>query len=150
MSRSGPLTAVWMAVLMAGCATRVSVTPTHRENMTAQAKVLAIAARNLEDSVHRHRAERTEEEAARAVADFHAAAENFAGTTARWLSDERVNSDYERLIDAWVKVKETFPNLKSDNLTQDAYERVQHEWEKLARTSGFAGRKYQQKIEQGK
>jgi outer membrane murein-binding lipoprotein Lpp len=144
------LSVVLALMVTAGCATRVSVAPTHRENMAAQAKVLAITARNLEDSVHRHRAEAAEEEAARAVADFHAGAENFAGTTARWLSDDRVNSDYERLIDAWVKVKQTFPNLKSDNLTQDAYERVQHEWEKLARTSGYAGRKYQQKVEQGK
>jgi hypothetical protein len=27
---------------------------------------------------------------------------------------------------------------------------VHHEWEKLDRTSGYAGRKYEQKVEQGK
>jgi hypothetical protein len=126
------------------------VTPTHRENMTAQAKVLAMAARNLEDSVHRQRAEPAEEAAARAVAQFHAETENFAGTTARWLSDDNVDTDYEKLIESWVRVRQTFPNLKADAITNEAYQRVQSEWEKLARTSGYAGRKYERKIEQGK
>lgn len=150
MSRFNGLVAVLVLVVTAGCATHVSVMPTHRENMAAQAKVLAIAARDLEDIVRQHRASGAAEEATRAVIDFHAQAENFAGTTVQWQSDDRVNSDYEHLIEAWVKVKQTFVNLNADKLTQDAYGRVQYEWEKLARTSGYAGRKYQQKIEQGK
>jgi membrane-bound lytic murein transglycosylase B len=149
MSRGSKL-AVGVALIAAvGCATHVAVTPTHRENMASQAKVLAIAARDFEDIVRQHRAEGAEEEAVRAVIDFHAQAENFAGTTVRWDPD-RVDSDYEQLIKAWVKVKQTFPNLKADRLTQDQYARVQQEWEKLDRTSGYAGRKYEQKIEQGK
>ena len=150
MSESSRLVAVLTLVSAIGCATRVTITPTHRENMTAQSKVLAMAARNFEDSVHRQRADSSLEAAARAVVDFHAAAENFAGTTARWLSDDNVDNDYEKLIDAWVRVKQTYPDLKADDLTREAYERVQSEWEKLARTSGYAGRKYQKKIEQGK
>lgn len=150
MSRFNGLVAVLVLVATAGCATRVSVMPTHRENMAAQAKVLAIAARDLEDIVRQHRASGAAEEATRAVIDFHAQAENFAGTTVQWQSDDRVNSDYEHLIEAWVKVKRTFRNLNPDKPTQDQYARVQYEWEKLARTSGYAGRKYQQKIEQGK
>lgn len=149
MSRFNGLVAVLVLVATAGCATRVSVMPTHRENMAAQAKVLAIAARDLEDIVRQHHAEGAEEEAVRAVMDFHAQTENFAGTTVRWDSD-RVDSDYERMIEAWVKVKRTFRNLNPDKPTQDQYARVQYEWEKLARTSGYAGRKYQEKVEQGK
>ena len=149
MSRFNGLVAVLVLIATAGCATRVSVMPTHRENMAAQAKVLAITARDLEDIARQHHALGAEEDATRAIIDFHAQAENFAGTTVRWDTD-RVDSDYERLIEAWVKVKQTFPNLNTDKLTQDAYGRVQYEWEKLARTSGYAGKKYQQKIEQGK
>jgi hypothetical protein len=133
-----------------GCATHVSVTPTHRENMAAQAKVLAIAARDFEDIVHQHHAEGVEEQAPRAVIDFHAQAENFAGTTVAWQDPDRVDLDYERLIDAWVKVKRTFPNLHPDKLTQDTYTRVQYEWEKLDRASGYSARTYEEKVEQGK
>lgn len=150
MSRSSKLAAglALMSVVI-GCATHVAVTPTHRENMASQAKVLAIAARDFEDIVRQHHAEGAEEEAVQAVIGFHGQAENFAGTTVRWDAD-RVDSDYEQLIAAWVKVKQTFPNLKADRLTRDQYTRVQQEWEKLDRTSGYAGRKYEQKIEQGK
>jgi hypothetical protein len=150
MSKGSRLAAVLTLVVAIGCATRVTITPTHRENVTAQAKVLAMATRNLEDSVRGHRAEPPEEEAARSVVQFHAEAENFAGTTARWLSDDNVDADYEKLIEAWVRVKQTFPDLKADDLARKTYERVQSEWEKLARTTGYAGRKYQRKIEQGK
>ena len=149
MSRLGRLAAVSILVAVAGCATRVSVTPTHRENMAAQAKVLAIAARDLDDIVRQHRAEGAAEDAVRAVIEFHSQAENFAGTTVRWDQD-RVDSDYEQLITAWVKVKQTFPSLNPDKPTQDQFARVQQEWEKLDRTSGYAGRKYEQKVEQGK
>jgi len=150
MSKGSKLAAVLILVSAIGCATRVTITPTHRENVTAQAKVLAMAARNLDDSVNRQRADSSTEIAARAVADFHAAAENFAGTTARWLSDDQVDNDYEKLIETWVRVKQTYPDVKADDITREAYERVRSEWEKLARTTGYAGRKYQRKIEQGK
>jgi len=150
MNRGNKLAAGLALMSVIGCATHVAVTPTHRENMAAQAKVLAIAARDLEDIVRQHHAEGAEEEAVRAVIGFHAQAENFAGTTVAWQSPDRVDSDYEQLITAWVKVKQTFPNLKADKLTQDQYARVQQEWEKLDRTSGYAGRKYEQKIEQCK
>jgi hypothetical protein len=150
MRKGSVLAAVLTLVLAIGCATRVAITPTHRENVTAQAKVLAMAARNLDDSVSRYRSEPAGETAVRAVAHFHAETENFAGTTARWLSDDQVDSDYEKLIEAWVRVKQTFPDLKADDITCETYERVQSEWEKLARTTGYAGRKYQRKIEQGK
>jgi hypothetical protein len=149
MSRFNGLAAVLVLVAMAGCATHVSVTPTHRENMAAQTKVLTIAARDLEDIVRQHHAAGAEEEAVRAVMDFHAQTENVAGTAVRWDSD-RVDSDYERMIEAWVKVKRTFQNLNTDKPTQDQYARVQQEWEKLDRTSGYAGRKYEKKVEQGK
>jgi plasmid stabilization system protein ParE len=150
MSRFSKLAIVLAVALAIGCATHVAVTPTHHENMAAQAKVLAIAARDLEDIVRHQHAQGAEEEATHAVIDFHAQAENFAGTAEQWQSDDRVSNDYELLIKAWVKVKHTFPNLNADKLTQDAYGRVQHEWEKLERTSGYADRAYEKKIEQGK
>jgi hypothetical protein len=150
MSGFSKLAAVLTLVSAIGCATHVAVTPTHRENMAAQAKVLAIAARDLEDVVRQHHATGAEEDATRAVIKFHSQAENFAGTTVAWQSPDRVDTDYERLIEAWVKVKQTFPNLNADKLTQDQFARVQHEWEKLDRASGYSARKYEQKIEQGK
>lgn len=150
MSRFSKLAVALALASAAGCATHVAVTPTHHENMASQAKVLAIAARDLEDIVRHQGAQGTGEEAAHAVIDFHAQAENFAGATEQWQSDDRVSSDYELLIKAWVKVKQTFPNLNADKLTQDAYGRVQHEWEQLARASGYADRAYEKKIEQGK
>ena len=150
MSGFSKLASVLTLAWAVGCAAHVAVTPTHRENMAAQAKVLAIASRDLEDIVRQHHAAGAEEDAVRAVINFHAQAENFAGTTLAWQSPDRVDSDYERLIEAWVKVTQTFPNLNPDKLTQYAYARVQHEWEKLGRTSGYANRAYEKKIEQGK
>ena len=136
-------------VFAAGCATRVMVMQTHREDVSAQSRVLAIAARNLEETASRQYADASREEMVRAVAAFHYEAEEFAGAAARWLSDDNVNTRYEHLIEAWVKVEKTFPNMKADSLAQDAYQRVAHEWERLARVSGYAGRAYQQKIERG-
>ena len=139
-----------LAVTMFACATHVNISPTHREDLNAQSRVLAIAARNLEDAVRGHSATPAEEEAAKAVANFHTESEDFARAAGRWLSDDNVNDRYERFIEAWVKMKQTFPNLKADALTQESYQRVVQEWEKLARVSGYAGKKYEQKIEQGK
>ena len=150
MSRIGRQAVALAMVSMIGCATHVAVTPTHHENMASQAKILAIAARDLEDIVRHQNAQGPAEEATHTVIDFHAQAENFAGTTEQWQSDDRVSNDYELLIKSWVKVKQTFPSLNADKLTQDAYGRVQHEWEKLERTSGYADRAYEKKIEQGK
>lgn len=150
MSAFSKLAATLTLASVVGCATHVAVTPTHRENMAAQAKVLAIAARDLEDIVRQLHAEGAGEDAARAVVDFHVQAENFAGTTVAWHDPDRVDMDYERLIEAWVKVKQTFPRLHADKLTQDQFARMQEEWEKLDRASGYSGRKYEQKIEQGK
>jgi len=150
MSRGSKLAAGLVLMSVIGCATHVAVTPTHRENMASQAKVLAIAARDLEDIVRQHHAEGADEAAVRAVIEFHAQAENFAGTTVAWQSPDRVDSDYEHLIAAWVKVKQTSANMHADNLTQDQYTRVRQEWEKLDRTSGYAGRKYEQKLDQDK
>lgn len=82
--------------------------------------------------------------------DFYAQAGKFAGTTEQWQSDDRVSDDYELLIKAWVKVKQTFPNMNADKLTQDAYGRVQQEWERLESASGYADRAYEKKVEQGK
>ena len=40
---------------LAGCASHPHIALTHREDMAAQSRVVAIAAHNLEDSVSRHR-----------------------------------------------------------------------------------------------
>jgi hypothetical protein len=139
-----------LAVTMLACATHVNITPTHREDVNSQARVLAIAARNLEDAVRGHSTSPSEEEAAQAVVNFHTESEEFARAASRWISDDNVNDRYERLIEAWVKMRQTFPNLNADALTQESYQHVEQEWEKLARVSGYAGKKYEQKIEQGK
>jgi len=150
MNRPGRLAAAFALVAVTGCASpHVYVTPTHRENMASQAKILAITARDLDDVVRQHRAEGAAENAVQAVIEFHAQAENFAGTTVRWDQD-RVDSDYEQLTAAWVKVKQTFPSLNADKPTQDQFARVQQEWEKLDRSSGYAARGYEKKLEQGK
>ena len=141
--------AVAMAAIV-GCATQVTVTPTHRENMAAQSKVLASAAGELEYVEHQHDAEGGGSDAVRAIVAFHAQAENFAGTVSSGHSDEKINTEYEHLIEAYVKLKTTFPNLGADERTKDAYARVQHEWEQLARSSGYANKAYEKKVEQGK
>ena len=150
MNRFSTLAAVLALAAMVGCATQVTVTPTHRENMAAQSKVLAIAASDLESTVHAHHAEGAQEEATRAVIEFHAQAENFAGTVSSGHSDEKINTEYEHLIETYVKLKQTFTKLYPDKFLDDAYARVQHEWEQLARASGYSNKAYQRKIEEGK
>ena len=150
MNRFSTLAAVLVSAAMVGCATQVTVTPTHRENMAAQSKVLASAAGELDRVQHQHDAEGGGNDAVRAIVEFHAQAENFAGTVGSGRSDEKINTEYEHLIEAYVKVKQTFRNLAADQPTKDAYARVQHEWEQLARASGYSNRAYQRKIEQGK
>ena len=150
------MTRIWMAVavmvttLITGCATRVSVATTHREDVSAQARVLAIEARNFEAAAQRQRSDTAQVEAARAVASFHAETEEFARAANRWVSDDNVNTRYERLIDAWVKVQKSLPDLKADDLTQESYQRVAHEWEQLARATGYANKPYEQKVSQNK
>jgi len=140
---------VMIGWLVAGCATHVSVLPTHREDTSVQARPLAIAARNLEGTVHPAPDDAAQSEAARAVAAFNKEAQGFARASARWINEDYVDKQYEEMITAWVKVKKTFPNLKPDALAQDAYKRVEYEWEKLMRVTGYAGRAYQKKIEDG-
>jgi hypothetical protein len=150
MKRFNMLAGALALAAVIGCATQVTVTPTHRENMAAQSKVLAIAARDLESIMRGRNVEGGKEEAVQAVIDFHAQAENFAGTVSSGRTDEKINTEYEHLIEAHVKLKHTFPSLDADKLTQDTYARVQYEYEKLARTSGYANRAYEKKVEEGK
>ena len=138
---------LWILAFAAGCATHVSVMSTHREDVGSQARVLAIAARNLEESIPRQRSGADEEEAGRSVIAFHAETEEFARASARWLSEDNVDDRYETMIRAWVRMKHTFPNLKPDRLTQDSFDRVRHEWEALARKAGYAGGKYERELD---
>lgn len=138
-----------MAFTATGYAAHISIMQTHREDLSGQTKKLAVAARNLEDTVHRNPAGPGEEEAARAVAAFHNETESFARIAGAWRSDDQVNDEFERLVAAWVKMKHTFPALKADSLTQDAFKRVEHEWEETHRASGGSGRKYE-KIQEKK
>lgn len=147
MKRIMLMVTIGCTAALAGCATHVNVASTHREDVGTQARVLAIAARNLEDSLPRNRPEVAEQEAAEAVVKFHAETETYARAAARWMSDDNVNTRFEKMIEAWVLVKHTFPALKADPLLQKSYERVQHEWEKLGRATGYAGRKYENEVE---
>jgi len=150
MNRFSRLATALALGTMLGCATQVTVTPTHRENVAAQSKVLASAASNLQTTERQHDPEGGGEEAVRTIAAFHAQAENFAGTVSSGRTDEKINTEYEHLIEAYVKLKQDFPKLNADKPTQEAYERVQHEWEQLARASGYANKAYQKKVEEGK
>ena len=150
MNRFSTLAVVLALAAMVGCATQVTVTPTHRENMAAQSKVLASAAGELDRVQHQHDAEGGGSDAVRAIVEFHAQAENFAGTLSSGRTDEKINTEYEHLIEAYVKLKKNFSNLAADERTKDAYTRVQHEWEQLARASGYSNKAYEKKVEQGK
>ena len=128
-----------------GCSTHVGIAATHREDISAQSRVLAIAARNLDDMARSRAVLQT----AQAVGVFHYETEEFARAAARWLSDDDVNGRYERLIEAWVAVRRVAPTLQGNALLSESFHRVEHEWEKLARVCGYAGKKYEQKMEQG-
>ncbi len=135
-------------VLLAGCAkTHISMLNTRREELSSQTKIFAVAARNLEETVHRKHATAEQEAAARAVAAFHQATENFARIAGAWRDSDQVNDQYEDLVDAWVEVMWTFPKLEPDNLTLESYQRVEYEWEQLNRSAGYAARKYQKEME---
>jgi len=134
-----------LVVLLAlvGCSTHVGVVSTRREDMNSQSKVLTIAARNLEDSVHRNQQTPAQETAAQTVAQFHTETKRFTSMVGAWRDDDQVNNQYEEMIKAWVRLQYHFPDLKADKLTQTAYERVQSEWEKMHRASGYHGQKYE-------
>lgn len=139
---------LWVAVAVAftlGCAAQVRLLPGRREDVSSQARVLAIAARNLED-VTRGRGHSA---GAQACAMLHADAELFARAAARWHSDDEVSTRYEKLIRTWVVVKREFPGLNPDPLTQQSYDRVAHEYQQLAKTTGYAGRHYERELEKG-
>jgi hypothetical protein len=126
-----------------GCSTHVGIATTHREDVSAQSRVMAIAARNLDDTARG----RARADTAQVVAKFHNESEEFARASARWVSDDNVNTRYERFIDTWVKVKQIAPALQADSVLNDSFRRVQYEWEKLARVTGYAGKKYEEKME---
>ncbi len=140
MKRLGLLVCV---VALVGCSTRVGVVSTRREDMNAQVKVLTMAARNLEDSVHRNPQTAAQEKAAQTVADFHAETSRFASIVGAWRDEHQVNTQYEALLRAWVRLAHHFPQLQADKLTQTAYQRVEYEWGKMHRASGYHGRKYE-------
>lgn len=71
----------WAVASQAGTA---NVTETQKENLSAQARVLAIAAANLEHAVRGRALTDAEAPAAAAVAKFHSCAENMARVTERW------------------------------------------------------------------
>jgi len=135
------------AVVLAGlgCATHVSIAETRREDIATRSRVLAIAARNLDEAVRKYTATPAEQEAAQAVAQFHNEAEHFARASERWLSTDNVNDSYETLIDAWHKAKEAFAKLKPDALTAESWQRTVYEWEKLERATGYSGASYEKR-----
>ena len=148
MKLTQPKFSMFWLLLLFGCATHVTVSSTHRVDLSSQSKVLAVAARNLEDSVHRNRANADEEDAARAVAGFHREAETFARVAGIWRNDMTVNDAYERLIDAYVDMDHQFDELEPDSLTRDAHARVEEEFDRLLRSGGYAGRQYLREAEE--
>ena len=130
-----------------GCATHVGIAATHREDISAQARIFAIAARNLEDGTRGHGGSPAEQAAAQNISVLHTAAEHFARDSARWSSDDIVNTRYEELIRAWVTVKQTFPDIKGDAQVEESFKRVSYEYEKLARSTGYSNKKYEKSLE---
>ncbi|MEI6084568.1 MAG: hypothetical protein WCS70_09735 [Verrucomicrobiota bacterium] len=137
-----------LLTLTLACASHVHILSGHREDVTAQARVFTIAARNLEDVTRGRGGDPADQQLAQAIATLHTDAESFARGAARWVSDDEVNSRYEKLITDWVQVKRGFASVKADQLTTDSYNRVAHEWEQLARTTGYAGKSYEKKLEE--
>jgi len=139
-----------LVLLAAGCATNVNIAETHREDIATRSRVMAIAARNLDDAMRSHTATPAEQEAAQLAAKFHNEAEDFARAAGRWISPENVNERYEALIDAWLKAKEAVSKLKLDPMTAETWQRVTYEWEKLARATGYSGHAYEKSREKKK
>lgn len=134
-----------LAVLMlgVGCETHVRITDTRLEDISARSRVLAIAARNLDDAMRTRTATPTEQEVAQYAAKFHNESQSFARESARRTSTEAINDRYEALIDAWLLLKDAFPKVKSDALLTETYQRVVHEWDRLARATGYSNAAYE-------
>jgi len=141
------LTITIASLALVGCATNVGVATTHREDLAAPSGALAIATSNLEGSVRGKQMPPGAEEAAESVAKLNEEAQHFARATKSWTSNETVNDRYEGLIRAWVKVKQSFPSLHPDPLTQESYNRVAQHYEKVARASGYANVAYERELE---
>ncbi len=141
-------TMITVLVVLAGCAGGIHVNQSRREDMSSQTKVFAVVTRNFESSVHRTRTEGAQADAARAIVILHQRAETFARTAGQWRNSTRVEKDYEELVEAYVAVKYSFDQLKADQLTTESWQRVQSEWERLHRASGYVARKYQDQLEQ--
>jgi hypothetical protein len=133
-----------LLLVTAGCATNANIAETHREDVAARSRLLAIAARNLDDAM-RSRTAPAEQEASGLVAKFHTESQHFASAAGRWVTTDNVNERYEGLIDAWVKVKDAFATLKLDTMTAQTWQRVTYEWEKLSRATGYGGNAYEKK-----
>ena len=130
---------------VAGCTTHPQIAMTHREDVTTQSRALAMAARNLDDTVRRQATGPAAEDAARAVTKFHEAADHFAGAAASWHDEAQVDRSFEQLIDAHVAMEHRLPDLHPDGLTKDAYAKSEHEWDRLRRVAGYAGEHYKEK-----
>ena len=138
------VTGWWLVAL--GNASAANLAEAQKENLSAQARVLAVAAANLENAVRGRALTEADAPAAAAVAKFHGWAESFARASERWLDTRNVNDIYQGLIEAWVKVRETFPSLKADALTQETYDRAMREFDKLDRYAGYCGKTYEKKL----
>ena len=134
-------------VLVAGCATRVAMTSTRREDVRAQSITLASTARDLAGNVRSRTLDPAQEPAREAIVKFNDAAVQFSTTAARWSDEDTVGLRYEELIRAWVQVKRTFSTLPADRLLTDAYQRVTAQWIKLQHSSGNAGVRYERSLD---
>jgi hypothetical protein len=136
-----------LLISVVGCAAQVRISSTHREDITAQARVFTIATRNLEDVTRGRGGGPAEQQVAADIATLHSDAESFARGAARWVADDEVNSRYEKVIADWLKVKRGFAARKADKLTTESYDRVAREYERLARSTGYAGKPYEKSLE---
>jgi hypothetical protein len=136
---------VGLVLWAASNAPAANLAETQKENLSAQSRVVAIATANLENAVRGRALTDADTEAATAVAKFHSAAESFARASERWLDTANVNWSYQALIEAWFKVKQTFPALKADALTTKTYDRAMREFDKLDRYAGYGGKTYEKK-----
>ena len=147
MNASYSVVGIVLCCVAVGCATRVNVSQVHRENLSSASKVFAVAAGDLREALARSRATDAEQRAATIAAEFHGAAENLAGVAGIWRSSDHVDKALERLIENYVAVKFAYVKLTPDELTRQAYQRMEAEWERLQRSAGYAGRQYQKKLE---
>ena len=81
------------------------------------------------------------------MANFHEAAESFARAAGIWRDDTQVDTAFERLIKTHSEMVRRFPDLHPDGLTREVYQKAEHEWGRLRRAAGYAGTRYQEKLE---